>query len=224
MRGVVVKVEGGSAVVMFNNGKISKIPAPAGCKRGAVINISLNKKLILIHAVGIPLLLILCGLFGFFMLNRGISPEEFCRRPFADKTIVIPGNIYAGYDALFAHIGEPLREFSPHHPVKNEGDLVRGFNYPYYNIITYYEHNGGTVAVARIILNSKSPLFTGKFSIGDDRAVIEKYFNSYMKGNKSGAVFSYKNNAMQFIMENAVLTFRFNGKNKLTGVVIGRRE
>jgi hypothetical protein len=45
-----------------------------------------------------------------------------------------------------------------------------------------------------------------------------------MRGNKKGIVFSYKNNDMQFALEHEVLTFKFNGKDKLTGVVIARRE
>jgi hypothetical protein len=223
MRGVVVKVEDSSAVVLFNNGKIGRIPAPPGCKRGAVITVSLNKKMIFIPAVSAALLIILGGLFGFYMLTRGVSPEEFCRRPFVDKNIVIPNGEYAGYEALFAHIGRPEREFTPDYPVvKNEGDAVRGLNFEDYNLITCYDHNRGMVTVFELILNSKSSPLTGKFSIGDDRSVMEKYFKPYTSGNKKGIVFSYKNNDMQFVMENAVLTFKFNGKNKLTGVVISR--
>jgi hypothetical protein len=225
MRGVVVKVEDSSAVVMFNNGKIGRIPAPPGCKRGTVLTVSLNKKMILFPVMGITLLLILGGFFGFAALTRGISPEDFCLRPLADKNIVIPNSEYTGYEALFAHLGQPLREFAPDYPaVKNEGDAVRGFNYEYYNLIACYDHSLGAVKVFEMVFNARPALFTGKFSIGDDKEAIEKYFSSYMKGNKKGVVFAYKNNDMQFTMETAVLTFKLNGKDKLTGVVITRRE
>jgi hypothetical protein len=225
MRGVVVKIEDSSALVLFNNGRIGRIPAPPGCKKGMVLTVRLNKRLILFPAIGITALLILGGLFGLVMINRGLSPEEFCRRPFADKNIVIPNNEYPGYEALFAHIGKPLREFSPSYPAaKNADDAVRGFNYDHYNIITYYDHRPGAVMVFEINLNSKTARFTGNFSIGDGKDLIENYFSPYMKGNKKGAAFSYKNNDLRFTMEDAVLTFKFNGKDQLTGVVITRRE
>jgi hypothetical protein len=219
MRGVVVKTEDSSTIVMFNNGKIGRIPTPPGCKRGMVVTVSLNRKFIFFPVMGIVLFIILGG---FLMFNRGRSPENFCRKPFAEKSIVIPNNEYDGYDTLFAHIGQPLREFTTNYPaVKNNGDLVRGFNYEHYNIVTYYNHIYSNVIIFEIIINSKSVQFTGNFSIGDDRSLIEKYFGFYIKGNKKEIGFSYKNNDMQFTMENTVLTFKFNGKNKLTGIVIG---
>jgi hypothetical protein len=221
MRGVVIKIEDSSTIVMFNNGKIGRIPTPPGCKSGRVITVSFNRKLIFFPVTGMVLLIILGCIFGFLMLARGISPENFCRKPFAEKNIVIPNSEYGGYEELFAHIGQPLREFTTDYPVvKNDGDLVRGFNYEQYNIVTYYDYIYSKVIVFEIILNSKSTRFTGKFSIGDDKSLIEKYFSSYIKGTKKDVAFSCKNNNIQFAMGNTVLTFRFNGKNKLGRVHI----
>jgi hypothetical protein len=293
MRGVVVKIENSTTIVMFNNGKIGRIPTPRGCKRGMVVTVSLNKKFIFLPVMGIVLLILLGGIFGFLMLARGNGPENFCRNPFIEKTIAIPTGRYDGYEALFAHIGKPLKEFDVDWPDDDDDDeddnddddgdeddddaddddddddeddnddddgdedddddaddddddddsdedltlsgghknnrgtrvgVVRGFNYEHYSIVTYYDRVYSKVMVFKIIMKSKSVRFTGNFSIGDDRSLVEKYFNTYIKTNKKGVDFSYTDNDMRFSMENTILTFRFNDKNELTGVVIIHNE
>ncbi|MDR2444338.1 MAG: hypothetical protein LBD44_00165, partial [Spirochaetaceae bacterium] len=87
-------------------------------------------------------------------------------------------NEYASFDALFAHLGNPVREFSPEHSDrfydrrKDDDDdfydysryvqsRVRGFNYRYYSIISYYAQDQGKVLISKIMLNSKEVIYKG---------------------------------------------------------------
>lgn len=219
MKGVVVEVRDAHSTVLFNNGKLGAIPTPPGCKVGTVIMLNWNRKR---YIVLIAALLVLLALVLWFALHdRGVNPALFCAQPFLQKTIVMPFDEYASYDALFSHLGQPMREFKTDHSErKNDGDRVRKFDYRYYNIVTYYAQAQNKVMVSTITMSSKGSLFKGNFSIGAERNTVEALFKAYTSGNKKGVLYSEKKNDMQFTVDNRVLLFKFNNKNILTGIEI----
>jgi hypothetical protein len=190
------------------------------------------------------IVLLAAGMIVWFALRgqgiAGMSPEHFCDSPFLRKDIILPLNAYANFDALFTHLGNPVREFSLEHPdrfydkrkdddddddddrfyghSRYAGNGVRGFNYRYYSIISYYTQDQGKVLISEIILNSKEVIYNGNFSIGDDREKIEEIFGKYIAS--SGDSFSSQGRDMRFTMNNKVLVFRFNGRNQLSGIRI----
>jgi hypothetical protein len=221
MKGVVVEVRDGHSTVLFNNGKVGAIPTPSGCKEGTVITLNWNRNWCIIPIAAFLVLLAAGGILWFALHDRGVSPKQFCSQPFLQKSIVMPYDEYASYDALFSHLGQPRREFNTDYPkVKNNGDRVRGFNYQYYNMVTYYSEALNKVMVSAITINSKDILFTGNFSIGADRSAVEALFKAYMSSNKKGVLFSRKKDDMQFTTGSRILLFKFNGKNTLTGIEI----
>jgi hypothetical protein len=221
MKGVVVEVHDAHSTVLFNNGKLGSIPTPSGCKVGTVITLNWNRKWYIVPIAALLVLLTLCGVLWFALHDRGVNVEQFCAQPFLQKTIAMPYNEYASYDALFSHLGQPLREFHPDYPeIKNDGDMVRGFNYHYYNVITYYAQALNKVTVALITMNREGIVFKGNFSVGADRNTVEALFKAYISDNKKGVLFSQKKNDMQFTVGSRILLLKFNGKNTLTGIEI----
>jgi hypothetical protein len=218
MKGVVVEVRDTHSTVLFNNGKVGSIPTQAGCTVGTVITLNWNRKWWIVP-VTLIVLLVLGGALWFILHNRGVNPEQFCAQPFLQKTILMPFNEYASYDALFSHLGQPLREFKNEHQ-ERKNDVVRAFNYQYYNIVTYYAQSLNKVIISEITINNKGILFKGNFSLGSDRRAVEAVFKAYMSGNKKGVLFSQKKDDMQFTMGSRILLLKFNNKNTLTGIEI----
>jgi hypothetical protein len=221
MKGVVVSVDSPHSVVLFNNGRIGAIPTPPGCTVGMIVMVNVNRKRFVVSVMTLIMLVGLGYLVWFVLHNRSISPEQFCAEPFLRKDIVMPDGEYDSYDALFAHVGQPLREFSAEYPKsQHKEDRVRSFNYQYYGIVTYYASALGTVNVLEIHINTVGVAFKGDIAMGDDRSVVEDLFKAYMTGKGRGVLFAWRNNDMQFTMEGAVLLFKFNNKNKLAGIEI----
>jgi hypothetical protein len=53
MKGVIMQIEGGKAVVLYNNGAFGVIRAPAGCEAGMGISVTSNKKMIALLALSL---------------------------------------------------------------------------------------------------------------------------------------------------------------------------
>jgi hypothetical protein len=204
-----------------------------------VITVSFNRKLMILPLVGVIVLLTVGLALWFVLRAQGMSPERFCNRPFLRNDIIFPLDEYADFDALLRHLGNPIREFSSEHSDRFENrrrhdddddhfyaypeyadsrNSVKGFNYRYYSLITYYSPDNGKVHISRIIMNSKEAVYNGNFSIGDDRAKIESSFGKYATRNEYS--FSSQGREMRFTMNNKVLVFKFNGKNQLSDIRI----
>jgi hypothetical protein len=239
MKGVVVELDNAKCIVLFNNGNIGSLPKPPHCEVGMVITVNFNRKIIILPIVGIIVLLTVGLALWFVVRAQGMNPERFCNRPFLRNDIIFPSDEYADFDALFTHLGNPIREFSSDHAGRFENkrrhnddddhcydyqeyagsrNSVKGFNYRYYSIITYYSKDNGKVRISRIILNSKEVVYNGNFSIGDDRAKIENAFGKYITRNDNS--FSSQGREMRFAMNNKVLVFKFNGRNQLSDIRI----
>jgi hypothetical protein len=238
MKGVVVEIDNAKCIVLFNNGNIGSLPKPPNCEVGMVLTVSFNRKIMILPIVGI-IVLLTAGLALWFVLHdQDMSPERFCNHPFLRNDIILPLGEYTDFDALFAHLGNPIREFSSDHPDRFErkrkyddddhfydypeyidsGNRVKGFNYRYYSIITYYSQDNGKTHISEIILNSKEVVYTGNFSIGDERTKIESIFGKYI--TRSNYSFSSQGRDMRFTMNKKVLVFKFNGRNQLSGIRI----
>jgi hypothetical protein len=201
MKGVVVEIDNAKCIVLFNNGHIGSLPKPPNCEVGMVITVNFNRKLMMLPIAAFVVLLAV-GIIVWFALRgqgiTGMSPEHFCNSPFLRKDIILPLSEYANFDDLFTHLGNPVREFSTEHfdrfydKRKDDDDDrfyghsryvrngIRGFNYRYYSIISYYTQNQGKVLISEVILNSKEVIYNGNFSIGDDRKKIEEIFSKYI--------------------------------------------
>ncbi|MDR1469375.1 MAG: hypothetical protein LBT00_08795 [Spirochaetaceae bacterium] len=259
MKGVVVEIDNAKCIVLFNNGKIGSLPKPPHCEVGMVITVNFNRKIIMLP-IAVILVLLIAGIMVRFALrghDRGaerldnvqtMSPELFCNNPFLREDIILPLSEYTDFDALFAHLGNPIREFSQDHMGRMEhrgrfedkrkyhedeednyfynyseytaGDKVKGFNYPYYNIIAYYSQANRKVLVSEIILNSKEVIYNGNVSIGDDRKKIESVFSASITKHDDSFFRSSKDREMWFTLNNKVLVFKFNGKNQLSSIRI----
>jgi hypothetical protein len=236
MKGVVVEIDNAKCIVLFNNGNIGSLPKPPNCEVGMVITVNFNRKIVALP-IAVIVVLLAAGIIVWFSLRvQSMSPERFCNSPFLRKDIILPLSEYASFDALFAHLGNPVREFSPEHSnrfydrrkdddddrfygySRYAGSRLRGFNYRYYSIISYYAQDQGKVLISEIILNSKEVIYNGNFSIGDDRKKIEEIFGTYIINPDDS--FSSQGRDMRFTMNNKVLVFRFNGKNQLSGIRI----
>jgi hypothetical protein len=82
LKGVVMQMEEGKSIVMFNNGKIGTIPAPAGCQVGTVITVSYRKKSIVLCALLISVVLASAFLFGRFLY---VTPVGYIQIIFTAK-------------------------------------------------------------------------------------------------------------------------------------------
>jgi hypothetical protein len=235
MKGVVVEIDNAKCIVLFNNGNIGSLPKPPNCEVGMVITVNFNRKIMILPIAALIILLTAGMIVWFALRGQGMSPERFCNNPFLRKDIILPLSEYAGFDALFTHLGNPVREFSPSHSNRfydrrKDDDYrfyshsryarsrVRVFNYRYYSIISYYSQDQGKVLIPEIILNSKEVIYNGNFSIGDDRKKIEEIFGKYTTSPDDS--FSLQGRDMRFTMNNKVLVFRFNGRNQLSGIRI----
>jgi hypothetical protein len=244
MKGVVVEIDNAKCIVLFNNGNIGSLPKPPNCEVGMVITVNFNRKIMLLPVAALIVLLAAGMIVWLALRGQGMSPERFCNRPFLRDDIILPLREYAGFDGLLAHLGNPVREFSPDHAgrfdnkrrdhddgygddgrfygySRNARSRMRVFNYRYYSIVTYYAQDSGKVFVPEIVLNSKDVIYNGNFSIGDDRTKIENIFNKYIKGH-SGS-FSGIGRNMRFTMNDKELLFIFNGRNQLSGIRIALR-
>jgi hypothetical protein len=63
MKGVIVQAGEPKSIVLFNNGKIAAIPAPAGCHVGMVVTVKYNNKLKITMLVLTAILLTGLGVF-----------------------------------------------------------------------------------------------------------------------------------------------------------------
>jgi hypothetical protein len=77
MKGVIVQAGEPKCIVLFNNGKIAAIPAPAGCRAGMVVTVNYNHKLKLLIITLAAVLLVGIG------VCIGVSAAK-------DKTDVLP--------------------------------------------------------------------------------------------------------------------------------------
>ena len=72
MKGVIVQVGEPKSIVFLNNGKITAIPTPAGCRLGMVVTVKYSSLLkIAIIALAAVLLIGLGILIGALFLGRG---------------------------------------------------------------------------------------------------------------------------------------------------------
>jgi hypothetical protein len=235
MKGVVVEIDNAKCIVLFNNGNIGSLPKPPNCEVGMGITVNFNRKMMILPIAALIVLLTAGMIVWLALRGQGMSPERFCNSPFLRKDIILPLSEYASFDALFAHLGSPVRDFSSEHSdrfydrwkydddrfygySRHARSRVRGFNYRYYSIISYYVQDQGKVLISEIILNSKEVIYNGNFSIGDDRKKIEEIFGKYITSPDDS--FSLKGRDMRFTMNNKVLIFRFNGRNRLSGIRI----
>jgi hypothetical protein len=91
MKGMVMQRGERTSIVLYNNGKIGKIPTPPNCEEGMVITISYNRKLIsllsiLLFAAVLCAVLVLRSVyfypFGYVQINYGNAAVELAYNRF----------------------------------------------------------------------------------------------------------------------------------------------
>jgi hypothetical protein len=73
MKGVIVQVGEPKSIVLFNNGKISAIPTPAGCHVGMVVSVKFNNQLKILAITLAALFLLATGVFIGVFLVKGTA-------------------------------------------------------------------------------------------------------------------------------------------------------
>ena len=71
MKGVIVQVGEPKSIVLFNNGKISAIPTPEGCRVGMVVTVKPNNTLKILIITAAVALVLAIGITIGITLSRG---------------------------------------------------------------------------------------------------------------------------------------------------------
>ncbi|MDR1147250.1 MAG: DUF3826 domain-containing protein [Spirochaetaceae bacterium] len=249
MKGVVVEIDNAKCIVLFNNGNIGSLPKPPNCEVGMLITVSFNRKIMLLPIAGLIVLLTVGLALWFALCVQNISPERFCKRPFLRKDIILPLSEYADYDALFAHLGNPVREFSPDHPDQfekkrkhnddndndndDDDDDDHFYDYPEYagsrNRVNGFNYRYYSIITYYSQDNGK--VHISEIILNSKEAAYNGNFSIGDDRAKIESIFGKyitKNNYsfsshgrdMRFTMNNKVLVIKFNGRNQLAGIRI----
>ena len=77
MKGVVVQVGEPKSIVLFNNGKITAIPTPAGAHLGMVVTVNLNSRAKILAVSLSVILILLIGIgIGIFVASGRVSEKK----------------------------------------------------------------------------------------------------------------------------------------------------
>jgi hypothetical protein len=77
MKGVIVQVGDPKSIVLLNNGRITVIPTPAGCRVGMLVTVKLNNKLKILSLIMAAVLLMTAGIFIGVSLVKGNAGPPF---------------------------------------------------------------------------------------------------------------------------------------------------